>query len=62
MKNLLKKLLKCPDGQSLIVVWKTKKEVQALGQVISETKVRVGKFQVASWTSIYTPVADWKQN
>jgi hypothetical protein len=61
LMRLVRLLFRCPPDRKLIFVWKTKDEVQALGQVVTTTTVSIGSLKVASWVTYFTPVSDWRK-
>lgn len=61
MKKLIKRLLRCPQDRNLVFVWRVKVSEQGLGQIETKTTVSIGRYKVLSWTTLYTPVSEWKQ-
>lgn len=60
MKKLIKRLLGCPKDRSLILVWKVKEAEHALGQIETTTRISVGRYKLFSWTTVFTPLSEWK--
>jgi hypothetical protein len=51
----IKKLFRCPQDRSLILVWREEISRNAGGQIESNTKISVGRYTVLRWSSISTP-------
>lgn len=60
LKRLIKKMLGCPIGRPLIVVWREKRGEYSQGQIEFESFLSVGKYKIVRWSSWDTPVSDWK--
>lgn len=54
-RTLLQRLFRCGLGQNLISVWVDVKGEYAHGQTITETRVKLGRYTVARWTTVRTP-------
>ena len=55
MSSILKRLLKCPQGGELIIVWRQVIGEYALGQTQTITKISIGRYVVLKWTTFNTP-------
>jgi hypothetical protein len=60
LSKIIRRLFKAAPDHHLIMVWRVKKENHALGQVLTETKLKIGSYTFLAWNSYYTPQADWK--
>lgn len=55
----IKKLFRCPQDRSLILVWREETHRNSGGQIESSTKISVGRYTVLRWTTIFTPYDCW---
>lgn len=57
-RTLMQRLFRAGLGENLISVWVTETGTYSLGQVVTETKVKLGRYTVLSWTTYRTPDLD----
>lgn len=57
-RTLLQRLFGAGIGQNLIKVWVTETGSYAFGQVVTETKVKLGRYTVLQWKTYRTPDLD----
>lgn len=57
-RPLLHRLFRAGLGRNLITVWVEEKGRYALGQVETETRLKVGRYTVLRWSRFYTPVIE----
>lgn len=57
-RTLLQRLFGAGLGQNLFSVWVTEVGNYAFGQVVTETKVKLGRYTLVQWTTYRTPELD----
>ncbi|ESW38377.1 hypothetical protein [Pseudomonas taiwanensis] len=57
-RTLLQRLFGVGLGQNLISVWVTEVGNYAFGQVVTETKVKLGRYTLLQWKTYRTPELD----
>ncbi|MBA1203592.1 hypothetical protein G7009_17865 [Pseudomonas capeferrum] len=57
-RTLLQRIFGAGLGQNLISVWVTEIGNYAFGQVVTETKVKLGRYTVLHWKTYRTPDLD----